>query len=403
MTLGIVLNVRRVRTLTTLNSGLPMKPVCPAVSAMYFLATIMAASSFVVSVHAQQRQIVKLHPTPENIPQVTDPRFILHEEPGRTFMDETTHEKITIGVEDGEYHEMFGAVYDLALPGDGTILALDFENSEVRVFDYAGALLTVFGRSGDGPGEFRKNPWSISVADQGASVFVLEQYGRSAAAFERLDRSTFRAKAHIRTGVLAFTGCAMNGHFWVYGYDPAYEGVLYKFTDDGKHVASFLDFYKSPRRRVSVNMSRDGLLACSETSGIVALNQYWAPVLSGYKENGELAWRVKFAGFDPTFAAEYDNGMINMNPLKPGQRRFETVFTDPAGDFYVQYVTIQDRDVERVPNYGPLFKIDARTGSGTYLGISPSLDGIDSGYGFSVVNEPFPQVVIHRPKKGVSR
>lgn len=115
-----------------------MKPVCPALPVKYFLATIMAASSFVISAHAQQRQIVKLHPTPENIPQVTDPRFILHEEPGRTFMDETTHEKITIGVEDGEYHEMFGAVYDLALPGDGTILVLDSENREIRVFDYDG-------------------------------------------------------------------------------------------------------------------------------------------------------------------------------------------------------------------------------------------------------------------------
>lgn len=194
----------------------------------------------------------------------------------------------------------------------------------------------------------------------------------------------------------------MNGHYWIYGYGVS-EGLLHNFTYDGKHVASFLDFYKSPRRRVSVNMSRDGLLACSETSGIVALNRYWAPVLSGYKENGELAWRVKFADFDPTFMAEYDDGRVNINPLKPGQRRFETVFTDTAGDFYVQYVTIQDRDVERVPNYGPLFKIDARTGSGTYLGISPSLDGIDSGYGFSVVNEPFPQVVIHRPREGARR
>ncbi len=344
---------------------------------------------------------MELHPTPENIPEVTDPTFILHEDPELAFMSEASHEKIVIGVADGEYYEMFGIVTDLAFPGDGTVLGLDYGSSEVRVFDYGGALLSSFGRPGEGPGEFRNRPFKISVADQGQTVFVLEEYGRSVVAFDRQDDSTYIPKAHFRTGLLAHDGCTMNGHFWVYGIDPEYEGVLHKFTYDGKRVASFLEYYQSPREEMSRHMSRMGLLACSEAHGIVVLNRVWAPVVTGYRENGEVAWHVKFASFDPTYFAEYEGGDWGFNPLKPGQRRLETIFTDPAGNLYVQYVTWEGRDIiDRSPYSGPLFKIDVRTGLGMYLGSAPSVEGIDSGYGFSVTNNPFPQVVIHKPKAG---
>ncbi len=366
----------------------------------WLLVGLLLSSLAAANAHGMQRRIVELHPTAENIPEVTDPRFILHEDPESTFMDEASHEKITIGVAEGEYHEMFGNITDLALPGDGTVLVLDFGSSEVRVFDYGGALLASFGGRGEGPGEFRQRPDQISVADQGQSVFVLEQFGRSVAAFDRQDDSTFAPKARFRTGLLAHDGCAMNGHYWVYGIDPEYEGVLHKFTYDGEHVASFLEYYKSPRENMSRHMSRMGLLACSEVHGIVALNRVWAPVVTGYKEDGEIAWHVEFADLYPSSIEEYEDGDWGFILLEPGQRRLETIFTDPAGDLYVQYVTIQERGADRRPNYGPLFKIDARTGLGTYLGSAPSVEGIDSGYGFSVTYLPFPQVVIHKPKAG---
>ena len=372
-------------------------------SSVWLFVGLFLSSPVLANAHGMQRGIAELHPTAENIPEVTDPHFILHEDPELAFMDEATHEKITIGVADGELHEMFGDVTDLALPGDGTILVLDNQNSEVRVFDYGGALLASFGGRGEGPGEFRQRPYKISVADQGQSVFVLEEFGRSVMAFDRQVDSTFAPKARFRTGLLAHHGCAMNGHFWVYGIDPEYEGVLHKFTYDGKHVASFLEYYKSPRENMSRHMSRMGLLACSEAHGIVVLNRVWAPVVTGYRENGEVAWHVKFAGFDPNYYTEYEGGDWGGNPLEPGQRRLETIFTDPAGNLYVQYVTWEGRDViDRSPDSGPLFKIDARTGLGMYLGSALSVEGIDSGYGFSIANDPFPQVVIHKPKAGTN-
>lgn len=362
-----------------------------------------ALLSSLVAAHAigAQSRIVELHPTPENIPEVTDPRFILHEEPGLTFIDDDSHEKLTIGVEEGEPHEIFGWVTDLAIPGDSTVLVVDQHNSEVRVFDYGGALLTTFGRPGEGPGEFRKRPFTVSVADRGKSVFVLEQFGRTVAAFDRLDPSRFAPKLHIQPNVLSISGCAMNGHYWVFGAgdDPAHEGVLHKFNYEGAQVASFLERYKSPRERVSWQMSRSGLLACSEAHGVVALIRDWAPVITGYRENGEMAWRVKIAGFDPNYVAEFEDGTIGMAPMEPGHQRIDAVFTDLAGDFYVQYTTLQGRgSSDHRSDRGPLFKISAKTGRGMYLGTAPNLAGFEGGYGFAYVMLPFPHVVIYKPK-----
>ena len=144
-----------------------LRPLWPLVGLLPLILVVDEASG------TQRPKLVELHPTAENIPEVTDPRFILRADPMSTFMDEAGYEKITIGVEDGEYHEMFGEVVSLALPGDGTVLVLDSENREVRVFDYDGGLLTTFGRHGAGPGEFRSKPKRISVAGpRGVSLRV---------------------------------------------------------------------------------------------------------------------------------------------------------------------------------------------------------------------------------------
>ena len=384
-----------------------LRPLWPLVGLLPLILVVDEASG------TQRPKLVELHPTAENIPEVTDPRFILRADPMSTFMDEAGYEKITIGVEDGEYHEMFGEVVSLALPGDGTVLVLDSENREVRVFDYDGGLLTTFGRHGAGPGEFRSKPKRISVADQGESVFVLT--GSFVAAFDRRDSSTFtpKSKAGFHTDLITDNGCAMNGHYWVYGNNRELEGVLHKFTYDGELVASFLEHYKSPTENIRLILSGMGLMSCSEPHGIVALNRVNAPILTGYRENGEMAWQVKFDGFDPVHFREYERGGWSLDFPAAGQSMILSITTDPAGDFYVHYMTFDGRQPVSGQQHGPVFKIDAQTGLGRYLGhaqtgrgryLGDGLDmlSIDSGYVFSATNTPFPQVVIHKPQAGAN-
>ena len=130
---------------------------------------------------------------------------------------------------------MFGYVAGLALPGDGTVVVFGLrETARSRVFDYGGALLTTFGGSGEGPGEFQDRPSRMSVADQGMVVFVLDASGNSVEVFGRQDGSTLVPRVNFQTDLHSHNGCAMGGHYWVYGSNFGSAGVLHKFTFDGE-------------------------------------------------------------------------------------------------------------------------------------------------------------------------
>ncbi len=341
-------------------------------------------------------RIIERHPTPDNIPEVTDPKFILREEPASTFLNEYEYETITIGVAEGEHHEMFGKVADIASMGNDTFLVLDSEYGELRLYNYDGSLLGTFGQLGEGPGEFPDSPDHISIADQGKSVFTVGSGSHFIIAFEREDVSTFTPKLRFVKDLIGSTGCAMNGHFWFLGYTPSVKGVLHKYNYEGQRVASFLDYYKSPREYISHRLSKMGSIACSEKHGIVALNRVNAPVITGYTEDGEVVWQIKLADFAPLQFIELSPPGWGGDIPKPGKALIWSLFTDSAGDFYVYYHVIEGD--------GHLFKIEAQTGKGTYLGKSPQAQvwDIDSEFVFSASNSPFPHVVIHRPKKAGS-
>lgn len=82
-------------------------------------------------------------------------------------------------------------IADVALASDGTIMVADMLEGNVKAYDRTGALLSVVGRKGDGPGELRQ-PYGISlgphgqiaVADAGSST----SYSRFTASGEFVKR-----------------------------------------------------------------------------------------------------------------------------------------------------------------------------------------------------------------------
>ena len=363
------------------------------------LACLLISGLSATGAHGMQSsRIVERHPTPENIPDVTDPRFILHEDAETTFVDEGSYETVTLGVAEGEYEEMFGMIGDVAAMGDGTLLVLDSGANEVRVFDYGGSFLGLFGGPGEGPGEFRGSVDQLSVTNRGDRVFAVGFGSHVVTALERRDRAVFEWSLSFPKGLNGETGCAMNGHFWFYGYSPAVKGVLHKFTYDGERIASYLDFYKSPREFISHRMSRHGMMACSEEHGVVALNRVNSPVVTGYNEEGDKLWQVKLADFDPLQYIELSNPGWGWDRPKRGKAQLLSLFSDSSGDFYIWYRIAEGYGFESFSDDGPLFRVDARTGEGTYLGQAPRVWDIDGDYVFSGSNEPFPHVVIHKRK-----
>ncbi len=305
---------------------------------------------------------------------------------------------MTIGVADGEYEEMFGEVMDVAALDDGIFLVLDSEASEVRMFDYGGSFIGLFGGPGEGPGEFRGSVDQLSVSKRGDLVFAVGSGSHLVTALERRDRAIFEWYLSFPKNLNGKAGCVMNGYFWFYGYSPTVKGVLHKFSFEGERVASFLDFYKSPREYISHRMSRQGMLACSEEHGVVALNRVNAPVLTGYNEQGVEIWQVRLADFDPAKIIEYSGNAWGWGRPEPGQAFLSSLFSDSSGDFYVQYSIVEQDGDPSTRDHGPLFRIEARTGEGMYVGRAPHILDIDGDFVFSASNYPFPHVDIHKRK-----
>ena len=98
------------------------------------------------------------HPTPENIPEAYPPDLALRESRNaagieRAFPGGINADSVVLGVLEGEHHEMFGFIADVATDGRETLYVLDSEYNEVRVFDFSGNFMGSFGGPGEGPGE----------------------------------------------------------------------------------------------------------------------------------------------------------------------------------------------------------------------------------------------------------
>ncbi len=360
------------------------------------MVLVLSLPVLAMRAHGQNRVGVSeglVHPTKDNIPEVTDSRRILHASPRMTFMDQVEYDSVTVGVNEGMQHEMFGYIVDARMDQRMGILVLDSEYSEVRVYDYSGKLIGTFGAKGKGPGEFL-HPRQLAITNAGRTIFVLTAE-RRVSVFERNDSTEFRLKSTITTEVGGATGCAMNGHLYLLAYSPEIEGIIHKFSPEGEHVASFGAPYISPNPFVVESQSRRGLLACSEEHRLVGLIRENIPALTAYTDTGAIAWQVRFADFESYQVVETtgSNGApaVTYQVPQPGQSRFERIFTDSSGDFYVQYNTMARTG--RAPSH--LFEIDAETGVGRYLGTAHPIADVEASHMLSVRQGPFPHLIIY--------
>ena len=357
-----------------------------------------------------------IHPTSENIPVITDPRFVLRPEASEqgaenNFIDMTEYEEIaTIGLNEGNPHEMFGNIVDVATNYAGTLFVLDSEYNQVRVFDYDGSHISTFGGPGEGPGEFLY-PWKVLLANIGRTVAV-HSINPFVHVFERQDATTFQLRSSFPDDVqLGESGCAMNGYFYYLGFSNELDGVIHKYTLEGDRVASFGAPYKSSSPIATQVLSDSGYLACSEQHAMIAHIRSYVPVVTGYKETGEAAWQVLFPDFKPSRVevSRTEDGRESIflgNPVI-GENSFVDLFTDSSGDyFYVKHSThVGPREDGSIVVHD-VFRVDARTGEGSYLGNAPlgqMHTDLDDPYVITAWNYPFPRVKIYKVREAHSR
>ncbi len=339
------------------------------------------------------------HPTPDNIPEASSPELVLSE---TTSVTDGGHalvgkerERFILGVDEGEAHEMFGDIADISHDGHETLYIIDSGYKEVRAYNsHSGDFVGVFGRAGEGPGEFRSDFLKIAVEDRIISILDDTRIH----IFERGEERSFVLSKTIKTPAWRASDlCIMDGYLYILA--EYQEKPIHKMTLEGQVVASFGEPYKSSHPTVQTAMSVGGLLACNKRHGIVGWIRQHVPVLRGYTAQGEPLWITKFADFEPSglVSGFRPDGIPTIIPELPeyGESMFVTLIADQADNFYVEYFTHPDvTQPDDIGNPSPLFRINARTGKGEYLG-NGGVSAVSNTQVFRVRSFPFPQIAIY--------
>ena len=349
-----------------------------------------------------------LHPTEENIPVITDSRFVLNEKELvaiQPFLDISAGNGHKIGVIEGTSVEMIGDIVDVAISKEALYYA-DSEYGEVRIYNHSGSLMGKVGSPGPGPEEFQQLD-KLAVTDDGEILAVLDR-GTRIQVFRQRD-STHRLEYTFRVPESFFGGdiCVMNDHVYTLGLsvEDELEGIIHKYTIAGEYVTSFGVIYKTSFELLRRMLAPEGSLECNEKHRIVGHVNDNIPVLTGYTDTGSLIWQVKFANFNPTKIEEGVTSDGAPSVTRPAPRKGDSggsrLLSNTEDSFLFTYDTISDfNSLTEMPiGTRHYFHVDVRTGQGSYLGLntdidfseSPILIALDGERAYTMAFSPFPQ------------
>ena len=125
------------------------------------------------------------------------------------------------------------------------------------------------------------------------------------------------------------------------------------------------------------------------------------PVLTAYTENGSVLWRARLDDFKPLAMVEMQDehgrdGIRNKAP-EPGESFLHTLFSDVTDHFYLGYFT---QGAEKGSFKNHVFRVDARTGEGEYLG-NGEVSAVSGSHAFLGLEYPYPRVTIYKRKSAI--
>ena len=323
----------------------------------------------------------RLHPTEENFPQITNERHALREDitMGNLQLvneaDFLQTKVFSIGVLEGDKHEMIGSINSIAV-ADNTLLYLDGEYGEVRVYDYQGSLKQIVGSPGVGPGEFTQVE-GVAATGDASRIFVADQGGYRIQVFHKNAEDLYELEhAFFTNRYVASDICVMGGHVYLAGYSEELELVIHKLTYAGEYITSFGQPYLADNPFVRMILSEQASLVCNEKNRIIAYVNVTVPVLKGYDELGSLLWNVTFPDHNPMYKIETTRPAIRFLSQQPGESSFLLIATDTFSDAFVaSYNTAapaspgdDDDDSGQLDMTRHYFRVPAVSGEGAYLG-----------------------------------
>ena len=351
--------------------------------------------------------VVQLHPTPQNIPEISNPQFILHEpqidtEPWANF---SAMQAKVIGAADGEHLELIGSVWDLVV-GPEALYYVDFAYGHVRMYDLTGRLNQVIGKKGEGPGEFPQARHVQVVNHDEGELLIVGASGIQISVFESLDSSwVLKHSFHTAHDFLDGNFCAMHGHVYTIGYSEGSNGIIHKYTVEGEHVLSFGLPYQDPSAFVRSIMADQGSLACNSLHRTIAYAHTLKPFVTGFTPMGAVRWRVKLAdaNIPPVTQERTPEGResVEFSSRVAGETSsIQFVDMRHSRDFVVSYYTSKTDSLD----IQHLYAVDAESGVGAYMGWLPMSQGdhklpavraLDALRVYTHTSDPYPHIGIY--------
>ena len=135
-------------------------------------------------------------------------------------------------------------------------------------------------------------------------------------------------------------------------------------------------------------MASRGRIMCSEPEGTIGVILYSVPVLYGYSEDGKFLYHVRLMGISPRVIEERGIGRsLRYKEWSVGQSVLVRPYVDAAGDFNLTYWTRVERG-QKTPTH--LYRVNAQTGEGQFLGNAPLIYAAHRDYFVQMWVDPYP-------------
>ncbi len=309
-------------------------------------------------------------------------------------------ESMTLGMLEGETHEMFGSIADIDVDADGNMYVLDSQFNEVRVYSAEGTFQYAIGRMGQGPNEFTA-PRFIDVNRSGRVIVADQYYGIKI--FEQTG-DTHRLAATVPLSFTPMGMCVDNDILHVQGSRAEDLSAIFRFSLSGDSLGSFGATYKSSSLSVRTYLT-NGHIVCLRRPASVMYFPQFLPAIYGYSYEGVMQWVSKIAKHQSLDIVEEQSGTsgrswVNMNVFNKTYDVIMGAVELPERHVIVQIATITPESIKsgEGERYAELrtYLMSALTGEAIFVtDTMPPVYAVTADRMYTVHTHPFPQITVY--------
>ena len=309
-------------------------------------------------------------------------------------------ETMTLGLLEGERHEMFGSIADIDVDADGNMYVLDSQFSEIRVYSAEGTFVYAIGRAGQGPNEFSA-PRFLDVNRSGRVIVADQNYGIKI--FERTG-DTHGLAATVPLSFAPKGMCVENDILHVQGSRAEDLSAIFSFSLSGDRLGSFGASYESSSLAVRTILT-NGRIVCMRQPASVMYFPQFLPAIYGYSYEGHMQWVAKIAKHESLDIVEEQSrtsgrSRVSMNVFGTTYDVIMGAVEFPERRVIVQIASITPESIksEDGERYAELrtYLMSARTGEAIFVtDTMPPVYAVTADRMYTVRTHPFPQITVY--------